>query len=95
MTLEDLADLIRANSANTNGRIDGMRAEVNATLMTIQNDFTDVRGDIGALKDDVGALKSDMGEVRRTLDLAGTFAEMRRQIEILATEVAELKRRAS
>jgi hypothetical protein len=33
MTFEDLAELVRANSANTNGRIDVMRNETNAALM--------------------------------------------------------------
>jgi hypothetical protein len=88
MTLEELADLIRANSANTNGRIDSLRNEMNATLMNIQNDFSDARGEIK----EIG---SDLGEVRRSLDLASTVAEMRRQITTLAAEVAELKRRAS
>jgi cob(I)alamin adenosyltransferase len=81
MTLEELADLIRANSANTNGRVDAMRNETNAALMSIQNDLTDVRADVA--------------EVRRSLDLATTVAEMRKQIDTLAAEVADLKRRAS
>jgi cob(I)alamin adenosyltransferase len=81
MTLEELADLIRANSANTNGRVDAMRNETNAALMNIQNDLTDVRADVA--------------EVRRSLDLATTVAEMRKQIDTLAAEVADLKRRAS
>ena len=116
MTLEELADLIRANSANTNGRIDGVAAdhvrdlhgridraqnETNAALMNIQNDFTDVRGDIKARTDtaearqDIVELKADVAEVRRTLDLATTVAAMRREIDALAAEVAELKRKAS
>jgi hypothetical protein len=81
MTLEELADLIRANSANTNGRIDSLRNEANAALMNIQNDLTDVRGDIK--------------DIRQNLDLASTVAAMRREIATLAAEVAELKRRAS
>jgi cob(I)alamin adenosyltransferase len=81
MTLEELADLIRANSANTNGRIESLRNETNAALMNIQNDLTDVRGDIK--------------DIRQNLDLASTVAAMRRDIETLAAEVAELKRRAS
>jgi hypothetical protein len=80
MTLEELADLIRANSANTNGRIDALRNETNAALMNIQNDLTDVRRDIK--------------NVRQSLDLASAVATMRRQIETLAAEVAELKSRA-
>jgi cob(I)alamin adenosyltransferase len=81
MTLEELADLIRANSANTNGCIDSLRNEANAALMNIQNDLTDVRGDIK--------------DIRQNLDLASTVAAMRRDIATLAAEVAELKRRAS
>jgi prophage DNA circulation protein len=123
MTLEELADLIRANSANTNGRIDGVvervdgvadrvegvftlvdgvvdhvrdlhdhidraQNETNATLINLQNDFTDVRGEIKEMK-------TDVAEVRRSLDLAGTVAAMRREIDTLTAEVAELKRRAS
>lgn len=92
MTLEDLADLIRANSANTNdrvvehvrdihGHIDRAHQETNATLMNIQNDLTDVR--------------SDISEVRRNLDMAPMLSTMQKQIDALASEVAELKRRAS
>jgi cob(I)alamin adenosyltransferase len=81
MTLEELADLIRANSANTNGRVDAMRNETNAALMNIQNDLTGVRADVA--------------DARRSLDLATTVAEMRKQIDTLAAEVADLKRRAS
>ena len=81
MTLEELADLIRANSANTNGRIDAMRNESNAALMNIQNDLTDVR--------------SDVAEIRRTLDFTPLLSAMQKQIDELASEVAELKRRAS
>jgi hypothetical protein len=88
MPLEELADLIGANSANTNGRIDRIDArlgsvldETNAGLMNMQNDLTDIRGDIK--------------EVRQSLDLASTVAAMRREIEAIAAEVAQLKRRAS
>jgi cob(I)alamin adenosyltransferase len=95
MTLEELADLIRANSANTNGRVDGVLGEVrdihghidraqvetNAALMNIQNDLTDVR--------------SDIAEVRRNLDLTPVLSTMQKQIDTLTAEVAELKRRAS
>lgn len=87
MTLEELADLIRANSANTNGRIDrldervgsldgrmdSLRNEINAQLMNIQNDLTDVR---------------------RSLDLIPTVSNLQKQIDSLAAEVAELRRRA-
>jgi chromosome segregation ATPase len=123
MTLEELADLIRANSANTNGRIDGIaervhrvvdhvrdlhsyidraQNETNAALMNIQNDFTDVRGEIKAIgtdaaemRRDMSTLKSDVAEVKQTLDLVATVAAMRREIDTLAAEIAELKRRAS
>jgi hypothetical protein len=88
MTLEDLVDLIRANSANTNGRIDGLRGESNAALMNIRNDLTGVGGDIRDIR-------RDLSEVRRNLDLASTVAAMRREIDALFAEVAELKRRAS
>jgi hypothetical protein len=81
MTLEELADLIRAVSANTNGRVDAMRNDSNAALMNIQNDLTDVRGEIR--------------EIRRSLDLAPALSTMQRQIDALTAEVAELKRRAS
>ena len=81
MTLEDLADLIRANSANTNGRIDKMRNESNAALMNIQNDLTDVRSNIAG--------------IRRTLDFTPLLSAMQKQIDKLANEVAELKRKAS
>lgn len=116
MTLEELADLIRANSANTNGRIDRAvenvrdvhdltdrviehfgdlhahldrtQNETNAALMNLQNDLTDVRGD-------VRDVRRDLTEVRQNLDLASTVAAMRREIDTLVAEVAELKRRAS
>lgn len=73
MTLEELADLIRANSANTNGRIESLRNETNAQLMNIQNDLTDVR---------------------RSLDLVATVSDLQKQVDALAAEVADLKRRA-
>ncbi len=42
MTLEDLADLVLANSANTIRRIDQVRTEVTGQLLNIQNDVLDV-----------------------------------------------------
>jgi cob(I)alamin adenosyltransferase len=81
MTMEELADLIRVVSGNTNGRIDAMRNEANAALMNIQNDLTDVRTDVAAM--------------RQTLDLTPVLSTMQRQIDALTAEVAELKRRAS
>ena len=65
MTLEELADLIRAVSANTNGRVDAMRNESNTALMNIQNDLTDVR--------------SDIAEIRRTLDFTPLLSAMQKQ----------------
>ena len=73
MTLEDLADLIRANGANTNRRIDGLRPEVTGQLLNVQNDLLDVK---------------------QSLDLAETVAEMRRRIDALEAEVETLRRRA-
>jgi cob(I)alamin adenosyltransferase len=88
MTLEELADLIRANSANTNGRIDRvdarldlMRNETNAALMNLQNDMTDLR--------------SDVADIRKTLDMTSALSALQKQIDTLAAEVAELKRKAS
>jgi cell division protein FtsB len=40
-------------------------------------------------------VKGEVAEVRRNLDLATTVAALRRQLDELAAEVAELKRRAS
>lgn len=73
MTLEELADLIGANSANTNGRIDSLRHETDAQSMNIQNDLTDVK---------------------HGLDLIPTVSNLQKQIDSLAAEVAELRRRA-
>ena len=73
MTLEDLADLIRANSANLNRRMEELHAETYGQLLNLQNDMTDVR---------------------KSLDLAGTVAEMKKQIAALEAEVAALKRSA-
>lgn len=102
MTLEELADLIRAVSANTNGRVDAMRNESNAALMGIQNDLTDVRGEIRAGREDltsvhhdVAKLRADMTGVKSSLDLATTVAAMRREIDALRTELAELRHKAS
>lgn len=87
MTLEELADLIRANSANTNRRIGETRNETYGQLLNIRSDLTDLRGDLAEVR-------TDVAEVRRTLDLADTVAAMKRQIEMLEAEVAALKRRA-
>jgi septation ring formation regulator EzrA len=88
MTLEELADLIRINSANTNGRIDRVvdhvrdlhsyidrsHNETNATLMNIQSDFPDVRGEIKDLRSDMAEARRDIGGVKRDL------AEVRRNL---------------
>jgi hypothetical protein len=119
MTLEELADLIRANSANTNGRIDGVigridglvehvrdlhrgQNETYSALMTIQNDFTDVRGDIKGLRQDmtetkvrVAGIEREIGGMRQSFDLASTVVALRKEVDALAAEVAELRRRAS
>lgn len=108
MTLEDIADLIRANSANLHRRLQELHAESYGQLLNLQNDVTDLRGDVkgvqggmerlGAdvkdLQVDLGAVKSDVAEVRRNLDLAETVAAMRKQIARLEAEVEGLKRRA-
>lgn len=73
MTMEEPADLIRANSANTNRRIDRLRNDLHGQLMSIQNDLTDVR---------------------QTLSLVETVADMQRHIAALEAEVEVLKRRA-
>ena len=115
MTLEELADLIRANRANTNGRIDRVvdhvrdlhgymdmsRKETYATLLSIQT-LTDVRGEIKDMRTDgenprrdVAEVKSNVAEIRQSLALVSTVAAMRREIDRLSVEIAELKQRAS
>jgi hypothetical protein len=93
MTLEELADLIRANSAN--GRIDRLHNETYAALLNLQNDMTDVRGELKDVRTDMAGLKADVAEIKRSLDLTSTVAAMHKQLDALAAEVAELKRRAS
>jgi hypothetical protein len=80
MTLEDLADLIRANSANLNRRMEELHGESYGQLMNLHNDLTDVR--------------HDLKEVRASLDLAETVSSMKTRIETLEAEVASLRRRA-
>ena len=94
MTLEDLADLIRANSANLNRSAQEMHAQSYGQLLNLQNDMTDLRGDIATLKTDVADAKTTIAEVKRNLDLAETVSQMRHQIDRLESEVAALKRRA-
>jgi hypothetical protein len=72
MTLEEFPDLIRANSADTNGRVDTLRNEMNAMLMNIQNDFTDVRGEIKELRSDAGETKRDLPVLRAKLATSST-----------------------
>ena len=70
MTLEDLADLIRANSANLNRSAQEMHAQSYGQLLNLQNDMTDLRGDMTTLKTDVADAKTTIVEVKRNLDLA-------------------------
>jgi hypothetical protein len=42
----------------------------------------------------VADVRGEVKELRQSLDLTGTVAEMKRQIEALEAEVAALKRRA-
>lgn len=77
MTLEELADLIRANSANTNRRIEQIRTEVTGQLLNIQNDVLDVKQSldfaetVAAMRQQIDALEADVivrlaiGTVRR------------------------------
>ncbi|MGQ0566187.1 MAG: hypothetical protein ACT4OK_14125 [Gemmobacter sp.] len=60
MALEDIADLIRANSANLNRRMEEFHVESYGQLLNLQNDVTDVRGDVKGLQGDVGVLKADV-----------------------------------
>ena len=60
MTLEDLADLIRANSANTNRRIDDLRTEVTGQLLNVQNDLLYVKQSLD--------LAETVAEMRRRID---------------------------
>ena len=66
--------------------------------------MTGVKADVAGLKTDmtdmktaVAGLQTDMTAVRvsRSLDLTPTVATMRKEIDALAAEVAELRRRAS
>lgn len=87
MTLEDLADLIRANSANLNRRTEELHLQSYGQLLNLSNDVTDLRKEISGLKADVAV-------VRQSLDLSESVLIMRRQIETLQAEVAALKRSA-
>jgi len=99
MTLEDLADLIRANSANLNRRMEELHAEGYGVVLNLPNDLTDVRkdghevkatlaelrGDLAVTRTDVADLKAGMSEVRAEV------AEVRRSLD-LAETVAAMKR---
>jgi len=85
MTLEDIADLIRANSANPR-RMEELHTQADGQLLNLQNDVTDLRGDVRPMWSDVAA-------VRASLDLAETVAAMRKQSARLEPEVEGLKRR--
>lgn len=87
MTLEDLADPIRSNSANLNRRMQELHVESYGKPLDAQNDLTDLRGDMNEAK-------ADFAHVRRSIDLAETVTLLRRQIEELQADVAALKRRA-
>ncbi len=80
MTLEDLADLIRANSANLNRRMEDLHNQSYGQLLNLQNDVNDV--------------KAHVADIRRDLDLSSTVAAMQRDIIVLQAEIAILKRRA-
>ena len=58
MTLEDLADLIRANSANTSRRMEELHNETYGKLLSME-DMTEV--------------KVDVSDLKRSLDLAETL----------------------
>ncbi len=87
MTLEDLAQLIRGGSDNLSRRMEALQAETCGQLRSVGSGVQDIR-------QDVVAVKADLSEVRRTLDLAETVAAMRKRIETLEAEVAELRRSA-
>ncbi len=87
MTLEDIADLIRSDSANLNRRRWELHAESCGQLLNLQNDVTDLRGDMNEAK-------ADVAQVKRSLDLAETVTALRRQVEQRDADVAALKRRA-
>ena len=71
MTLEDLADLIRANSANTNRRIEEVRTEVTGQLLNIQNDVLDVKQSldlaetVAGMRQRIDALEAEVKALRR------------------------------
>ena len=78
MTLEELADLIRASSSNTNRRMEELHAETYGKLMNLDADMTEV--------------KSDVPELRKEFDLAGSVVELKQRIAALEAEIAALKK---
>jgi hypothetical protein len=80
MTLEDLADLIRAKSANHNRRMEELHGESYGRILNLHSDRTDVR--------------HNLKEVRASLNLAETLSSMKTRIETLEAEVASLRRRS-
>ena len=73
-----------------------------SALTNVQNDFTDVRGDIRSLRQDaadtkgeLAGVRRDHGEARRSLDLASTVVALRKEVDALTAEAAELRRRTS
>lgn len=106
MTLEDIADLIRSDCANLNRRMGELHAESYGQLLNLQNDVTDVRGDVKGLQRDVGVLKADVQTIKGDVgvlmadvqdvkgDMAETkadLAEVKRSFDLAGT-VAGMKR---
>ncbi len=106
MTLDELADLIRAN---TNGRIDGVvenLRDLHGLVQGVTGHVSDLHGFFDRAQNDTNAVqmniknvltevRSEVAAVRRSLDVAPALSTMQRQIDALTAEVAELKRRAS
>lgn len=98
MTLEDLADLIRANGANTNLRVDGLRGvmieRTGALIERITELAEDTHRRIDEHRNETNAqymaLHSNIEEIRHALSVANTVVEMRKRIEALEAEVARL-----
>jgi hypothetical protein len=76
MTLEELADLIRANNANTCGRIDSMRNETNAAL---RRDVAELKSDVAEVRRNLD-LASTVAAMRRDIEtLAAEVVELKRR----------------
>jgi hypothetical protein len=106
MTLEELADLIRANSANTNGRIDRVVEHVRDRGSHVGRSIDHVRdlhnhidraqnetnATLMTIRNDFTDVRGDIKELRR--DMAETkrdTAEVKRSLD-LATVVADMRR---